>query len=177
MKVITLPEKKLRQKSLEVSLPLNDEDKKIVQELIDYLALANKEDNDLRPGVGIAAVQLGYLKRMFYVKFEDENNKHWEELLINPKLVAESVQYAALQSGEGCLSVTEEHEKEGLVHRKAKIIIKGFSYFQNTEVELTLTGFSAIVFQHELDHLDGKLFIDRINHKEPWAQKDQEFIL
>lgn len=177
MKVITLPEKKLRQKSLEVALPLNDEDKKIAQELIDYLALANREDNDLRPGVGIAAVQLGYLKRMFYVNCEDENNIHWEELLINPKLVAESVQYAALQAGEGCLSVTEKHEKEGFVHRKAKIIIKGFSYFQNKEVELTLTGFSAIVFQHELDHLDGKLFIDRINHKEPWVQKEQEFIL
>lgn len=177
MKVITLPEKKLRQKSLEVSLPLNSEDKKIAQELIDYLALANREDNDLRPGVGIAAVQLGYLKRMFYVNFEDEHEKHWEELLINPVLVAESVQYAALHSGEGCLSVTEKHEKEGLVHRKAQIIIKGFSYFKNKEIELTLTGFSAIVFQHEFDHLNGMLFIDRINHKEPWTQKEQEFIL
>ena len=177
MKVITLPDDKLRKESLEVKLPLSAEDKKIAEELIEYLALSNREDNDLRPGVGIAAVQLGYLKRMFYVDFTDEYNVHWKELLINPVLVAESQMPAALETGEGCLSVLGKYEQTGLVHRKAKIIIKGHSYFKNEEVELTLTGYSSIVFQHELDHLNGMLFIDRINKKKPWAKKMDEVIL
>ena len=177
MKVITLPNEKLRMESIAVNLPLSAEDKKIADELIDYLALSNQEDNDLRPGVGIAAVQLGYLKRMFYVNFTDEYDVTWKELLINPEIIAESQIPAALESGEGCLSVLGKFEKEGLVHRKAKIIIKGYSYFKNKEVELTLSGYSAIVFQHEMDHLNGTLFIDRINKKRPWTKKMDEVIL
>lgn len=90
MKIVELPDKKLRERSLEVVLPLQEEDKKIAQELIDYIELSKREDNELRPGVGIAAVQLGYLKRMFYVDTPSEKGDSYKELLINPIKVAES---------------------------------------------------------------------------------------
>lgn len=177
MKLTTLPNKTIRKISEEVKLPLSHEDKKIAEELIKYIKMADDPKNKMRPGVGIAAVQLGYLKRMFYVRFTNENDEKVEELLINPILVSESQGYIALAEGEGCLSVEPRDHIDGLVHRKQKIIIKGYSYLQNKEVEILQEGFGAIVFQHELDHLDGHLYIDRINKKEPWKQLEWELVI
>lgn len=178
MKVIELPDKKLRQRSLEVSLPLSEEDDKIAQELIKYLELSKDPRSGLRPGIGIAAVQLGYLKRMFYIDVSDGEGNSFQELLINPTIIGRSKEDAALEQGEGCLSVNEDAKgQEGLVHRHAGIIIRGYSYLTKQEVEYSPEGFLAIVFQHEYDHLDGKLFIDRIDHKNPWAKRKDEYII
>jgi peptide deformylase len=64
----------------------------------------------------------------------------------------------------------------GLVVRSWKIVVKGYSNYEQKEKTFTLTGYPAIVFQHELDHLQGKLFFDWINNKNPW-QKDDNLIL
>ena len=160
-----------------VKLPLQKEDEEIAKNLISYLELAKKEDNSLRPGVGISAVQLGFLKRMFLVNFEHQGQLE-NELLINPKIESYSFVKAALESGEGCLSVKENYkDQKGLVHRYNKIIISGYSYFKKKQVTLTKIGFVAIVYQHEMDHLNGKLFIDRISKSKPWETQANELII
>lgn len=177
MKTITLPNDKLRKRSQEVSLPLSADDKQIAEDLIKYIELSKDPRSGLRQGIGLAAVQLGHLKRMFYVNFPD-GDAEFKELLINPVIVSEGKDFAALQQGEGCLSVKEEHpNQKGLVHRKNKIVMRGFSYLTNQEVEYELEGFPAIVFQHEYDHLEGKLFIDHINKKNPWEPRKEEAII
>lgn len=177
MRTVTLPNGKLRKRSEEVLLPLSIEDKQIAEDLIKYIEMSKDPRSGLRPGIGLAAIQLGHLKRMFYVDFFDGEGD-FKELLINPVIVEEGREYAALQQGEGCLSVKEEHpNQEGLVHRKNKITIKGYSYLHNADVEYELEGFPAIVFQHEYDHLEGKLFIDRINKKRPWDPKEKEILI
>lgn len=178
-KIILLPNKKLREISVEVQLPLSDEDIKLAEEMIDYIDTSGLPNSGVRPGIGVAAVQLGELKRMFYINLQSEDEPNaFREFLINPVFTAESEAEAALDSGEGCLSVSEDHpDQEGLVHRKERVRVKGYSYLQKKEVEFTKSGFEAIVLQHEMDHLNGKLFIDRINKKDKWTpHKNEELI-
>lgn len=168
MKLTILPDPKLRQKSLEVALPLSKEDQAIIDDMIYYVDESQKEGSTLRSGIGIAAVQLGHLKRMFYINvvYNSEGDQ-FRDVIINPRMSFQSSTPAALQNGEGCLSVDEEADgQEGLVHRKNRVIVKGYSYFDKKEKEWDVTGFLAIVFQHEYDHLEGRLFIDRINKKD-----------
>jgi peptide deformylase len=88
--------------------------------------------------------------------------------LINPKVVGESEVECAIAEGEGCLSINESKFKtQGYINRKFKIIITGYSYFKKSNVKISKVGYDAIVLQHELDHLQGRLFIDRINKKDP----------
>ena len=112
---------------------------------------------------------------MFVVYFNDEENKKYEYQLVNPKIIMTSLKCAALQGGEGCLSVETKHD--GLVHRHYQITIKGYDALTNKDVILSLKGYPSIVFQHEYDHLDGILFYDRIDKANPNAKKDNETLL
>ena len=96
---------------------------------------------------------------------KDGNMVKYEFMLVNPKIVSRSVQPAYLESGEGCLSVENEHR--GYVVRNARVTIRAFDLVQNQDVEIRARGYIAIVLQHELDHMDGILFYDHINKKEP----------
>ena len=110
---------------------------------------------------------------MFYVNIPVHDKKNYVEFLINPTLLGESEAESAINDGEGCLSIDESKFKtQGYIKRKFKVIIKGYSYFQKKEITVTKVGYEAIVLQHEYDHIQGKLFIDRINKKEPWAKED-----
>ena len=165
MKIIQLPNKKLRKVSVEVKLPLNEEDEKIVKMMIEHIDQSQQPDATTRPGIGIAAIQMGFLKRMFYVNVPSSDiNEPLRDFLINPQIISESISKTALSGGEGCLSVNERDDEEGLVHRQFKIMIKGYSYFAKQEVQYTKAGMLAIVLQHEMDHLNGKLYIDRIDY-------------
>lgn len=168
MKLTLLPDSKLRQKSLNVTLPLSKEDESVINQMIQYVDESQKEGSTLRPGIGIAAVQLGHLKRMFYIYVEyGANGETFRDVIINPMLIGSSETFVALKSGEGCLSVPEDMKnQDGLVHRKRRVIFKGYSYFEQKEKEWDVNNFLAIVFQHEFDHLEGKLFIDHINKKD-----------
>lgn len=165
MPIVELPNSILHKKSLPVTLPLSDGDKVIAEEMINYIKASNEPGSQLRSGIGIAAVQLGYLKQMFYVKIKIDEENQFEELLINPKIL-KTAGKAALEGGEGCLSVGETvGNQTGLVHRALKITVIGYSYFKNDWIQYELEGLLAIVFQHEIDHLNGKLFFERINQK------------
>ena len=158
----------MRQKSLPVDLPLSAEDKKTLDEMLEYLKLSQDEDyaakHNIRAGVGIAAIQIGLLKRMFCIYYETEEGVVQYQL-VNPKIIEYSVKKCALQNGEGCLSVDGEHP--GLSHRYYKIKMAAFDALTNQDIVITARGFDAIVLQHEYDHLDGKFFYDRIDKNNP----------
>ncbi|MFD2628237.1 peptide deformylase [Oceanobacillus kapialis] len=154
----------------EVKTPLEREDRELLEEMLTFLK--NSQDDeiaqkyDLRAGVGVAAPQLGINKRLIAIHFEDPNGKLYSYGLVNPKIVSHSVEDAYLSAGEGCLSV--DRSVEGYVIRHARITVKATD-MDNNPLKLRLKGYAAIVFQHEIDHLNGIMFYDRINNKNPFA--------
>lgn len=169
LKIIKDNNPKMRQKSLPVDLPLSKEDKELLDSMLEHLKLSQDEEyakkHNIRAGVGLAAIQVGVLKRMFVIYYQGENNTITQYQLVNPKIVEVSMRKCALQNGEGCLSVDNEHK--GLVHRYYKIVMKAFDALQNKDIKIVARGYDAVVLQHEYDHLEGLFFYDRINKENP----------
>ncbi len=154
----------LRQVAEEVPLPASKEDKETLQKMLEFLINSQDpiiaEKYHLRPGVGLAAPQIGISKRMFAIHGTDENDQSFSMGLFNPKIVSHSVEETHLEGGEGCLSV--DREITGPVPRFARITFKATN-LEGEEITMRLRGYLAIVFQHELDHLNGIMFYDRID--------------
>jgi len=162
----------LRMRAKEVELPLSEEDKTTLKLMMEFLENGQNPElselYELRPGVGIAAPQINISKRMVAVLTTDEKNeKLYKLLLINPKIVSHSIQKVYIPGGEGCLSV--DREVEGLVARHKKITIKGHIYLPDKdevkELSMRISGYVAIVIQHEIDHLNGILFVDSLKEE------------
>ena len=162
--------KSLRERCLPVKEEEFDEVKSLLLEMIDYLKNSQdekiSEKYNIRPGVGIAAPQIGINKQFFAIYYLDEENKEHVYGFINPKIISESTKLCYLLGGEGCLSVDKEHQ--GYVYRPYKITIKGFNVVTNKEETKVLTKYEGIVFQHEYDHLKGILFYDHIDKNNPF---------
>ena len=164
----------LREKAKELSFPLSEEDKETLRSMREFLINSQDEETakryGLRSGVGLAAPQIDVAKRMIAVYLPDDGNgKSYDYMLVNPKVMSYSVQEAYLPTGEGCLSVDENIP--GLVHRHNRVTIKAQDIDGN-EVKLRLKGYPAIVFQHEIDHLNGVMFYDYIDANEPLKPHD-----
>lgn len=159
----------MRKRSLPVELPLSAKDKETLDAMLDYLKKSQDEEyaekHHINPGVGLAAIQISILKRMFVVYFKDEEDNEIAYQLVNPVIVESSVKKCALQNGEGCLSVDKPHQ--GLVHRYYRIKMKAFDALTNKDIEINATGYEAIVLQHEFDHLNGMFYYDHINAMDP----------
>ena len=166
-------DKILRQKSEEVTFPLTESDKKTINDIIEMLTNSQipelAEKYDLRPGMGLAAVQLGIKKRYFVVVHEYEDGKFDNYVLINPKIVSSSEEMIYVGEGEGCLSVNRE--TVGIVPRSARVTMEAYDVDGN-KIRVRGREELAIAFQHELDHLNGILFVDRIDKKNPFKNKD-----
>ncbi len=159
----------LREVSKEVEYPLTKENRLIMKKMIDYVRTSQDENDnsEYRPAYGISAVQLGFPKKLFYIRIVDDLRDTFEEYaLINPEIISKSEEKSFLDSGEGCLSVDEEYK--GYVYRPNKIVIRAIDYFSDREIEITAKGLVSIVMQHEYDHLLGILFYDRINKLDPF---------
>ncbi|GAB4072274.1 peptide deformylase [Barrientosiimonas marina] len=160
----------LSKKTEDVPLPPSDEDIQLLNDMLTFLKNSQDEETaeqyNLRPGVGLAAPQLGLNKRMCAVHFEDAKEKLYSYGLINPKVVSHSVEQAYLTDGEGCLSV--DRDVEGYVPRSARVTVKAIGT-DGKELKLRLRGYPAIVVQHEIDHLHGIMFYDHINTENPFA--------
>ena len=158
----------MRQKSLPVELPLSAEDKETLDVMLDYIKKSQDDDyakkHNIRSGIGMAAIQIGILKRMFVIYYEREEGPVQYQL-VNPKIIEYSFRKCALKDGEGCLSVDGEHP--GYAHRYYKIKMEAYDALTDQEIIITARGFDAIVLQHEYDHLDGKFFYDRIDPNKP----------
>lgn len=178
LKIVKDNNPKIRKKSEEVSLPLSKEDREILDSMFDYLVKSQDDEyaskHNIRPGVGMAAIQAGFLKRMFVIYYQKENSTV-QYKLVNPKIIETSIRKAALSNGEGCLSVDNEHE--GLVHRYYKIVMKAYDALQDKDIVITATGYDAIVLQHEYDHLNGILFYDHIDKTKPQQQLPNEELI
>ena len=137
-------EKFLRQKA--VDFDFSKFTKKEINELIKAMRIMMK----LNDGVGLAANQAGLNTRVFVAQVEDKFYA-----IFNPKIIHESEEMAA--EDEGCLSVPGFY---GPVPRSTKITLTAYDK-NNKPVKIKAWGLLARVFQHEVDHLNGKLFIDR----------------
>ncbi|HLS20187.1 MAG TPA: peptide deformylase [Bacillota bacterium] len=159
----------LRKTAEEVELPPSDDIKETLDKMLTFLKNSQDEQiaekYNLRSGVGLAAPQININKRLIAVYYTDQNDKLHSYQLINPKIVSHSVEQAYLANGEGCLSV--DRNIEGYVVRYARITVKAYD-IKGQEVKLRLKGYPAIIFQHEIDHLNGVMFYDHIDSNNPF---------
>lgn len=164
----------LRRKSKDANLPLNDEYKKIINNIITELKYSQIEEYEkkynLRPGMGLAFPQLGINERIIVIVHEYDEGKFENYVVVNPKLVSYSDEMIAAEAGEGCLSVNRE--VEGHVKRHARVTIEGFDVNGN-KIRVRAREELSIAFQHELDHLEGILFYDRIDKKKPFYSENE----
>jgi peptide deformylase len=108
------------------------------------------------PGVGLAATQVGDTRRLVVVDTDHQHPGNHLLKLINPRIVEAE---GSILWEEGCLSVIDFTAE---VRRATKVLVRAWTPEQN-EIEIEAADLQAIAFQHELDHLDGKLFIDRLS--------------
>lgn len=167
---------KIREKSKDVLLPLSEDDKQLLLDMHKYVydstieEIAEKEN--LRPAVGISAIQVGIPKKLTAVVLKDAEGKVIVEYcLVNPKIISSSIEKAYLKNGEGCLSVEAEHD--GYIYRSARVKVKAYDLLTDSEVIIKASGYLAIVLQHELDHFKGILFYDHINKVNPFYIDEQ----
>ena len=177
----------LRAVAEDVTFPLSDQEIILGEKMMQFLHHSQDpvmaEKLGLRGGVGLAAPQLDISKRIIAVLVpnpEDADGNppkeaySLQEVMYNPKVVAHSVQDAALGDGEGCLSV--DRNVPGYVVRHARVTVEYFTK-DGEKKRIKLKGYNSIVVQHEIDHINGVMFYDRINPKDPFAVKDGMLIL
>jgi peptide deformylase len=148
MDIVTYPHRIL----LQPTLPVEDIDGQL-QQLIEDMA----DTMYAAPGVGLAANQVGSSNRILIFDEMSDQEKRQYQVIINPKLIESEGEL--ISENEGCLSVPEFRSD---VKRSARVLVEGVDRDGNP-LRMEAEGFRAIVLQHEIDHLDGKLFIDRIS--------------
>ena len=167
-------DKRLRQVSKEVEFPLTKKDRELIDTMIEYLHNSQIEElaekYDLRPGMGLSAIQLGVAKRYFVVVHEYEEGKFDNYVIINPKIISNSVEKIYVTDGEGCLSVNRP--VPGIIPRYARVTIEGYD-MEGRKIHVRAREDLAICFQHEMDHLNGIIFVDHIDPKNPFKGKDE----
>jgi peptide deformylase len=149
LKIEVYPAAVLKQKTEPVQC-IDDEIRQLAEDMLETMYQA--------PGVGLAAPQVGRSLRLLVADpgDEEDRNKRNPLVLINPEITEREGQAAI---NEGCLSVPGFTAE---VHRAYRIALRAWT-LDEQEIELELEDFPAIVIQHEYDHLDGILFIDRIS--------------
>lgn len=145
LSLVTLRAKNLRRPSEEVSKEIisTPEFQKYCDEMIEAMKKFN--------GVGLAGVQVGDNRRIAVVQTEAG-----PEIIINPKIYSKSKKQNVME--EGCLSIPKHF---GSVPRSHKIDVS-YTNREGKRIRKKVRGFAARIFQHEIDHMDGKLFVDRI---------------
>ncbi len=142
--VVKFPSKVLKTRASEVA-QVTSEDRKLVKNMIDTMYAEN--------GVGLAANQVGVLRRIFVSSHDQVEGN--EQVYFNPKIVKKE---GIIKEFEGCLSVPEYYEP---VKRAKKVWMRAMT-LDGKSVEVKAEGLLSRIFQHEIDHLDGILFIDRL---------------
>ena len=167
-------DKRIRLVSKEVEFPLDNKTKQTINDALEMLRLSQIDEEatkyDLRPGMGLSAIQLGITKRWFVIVYEYEEGKFENYVVINPKIISQSEEMIYVEEGEGCLSINRPIE--GIVPRNARIKVEYYDMDGN-KVETRFREELSIVFQHELDHLNGILFYDHIDKKDPFKNADR----
>ena len=147
LQILKYPEPALNQMSLPVK-NITGDTVQLVSDLLETMYAA--------PGVGLAAPQVGALQRIIVMDVDHENPGKQLYKLINPMIRRAE---GEVIWEEGCLSVVDFTAE---VRRAARVEVMAFDEHQK-EVKIEAEGLLAVALQHEIDHLDGKLFIDRIS--------------
>jgi len=148
LEVLTYPNKFLQQPTK----PVENIDE-VIQKLVADMAETMYE----APGVGLAAIQVGSDKQVLVYDEKPTESDRGYGVIINPKIVETEGQI--ISENEGCLSVPDFRSD---VKRAARIVVEGVDR-DGKSLRFEADGFLAIVLQHEIDHLNGTLFIDRIS--------------
>jgi len=146
-KILTEPDPFLRQKSENVD-KVDKEVKKLIDDMLDTMYAA--------PGIGLAAIQVGVPKRIIVIDLSKEEEKN-PLYFVNPKIILKSNTKATYE--EGCLSVTGQFAE---IDRPNQCLINYLDY-NGKQQELNAEGLLATCIQHEMDHLEGILFIDYLS--------------
>jgi peptide deformylase len=155
--IIYLPHDSLRQRSVKVGF-INEEIKQIIEDMkLATIDWENSREHEV--GVALAAVQIDKLYRIVVIRedFNDKNNTNFD-VFINPKIVKYECEVE--EDFEGCLSVRDVY---GKVPRNTKIRVDALDE-NGKAIRVKAEGFLARVFQHEIDHTNGKLFVDHIKN-------------
>ncbi len=155
--IITLPHESLREHSLKVGI-VDNEIKKLVKDM-ESATLDWEDSREHEVGVALAAVQINKLHKIVIIRddFNDKNNRNFH-VFINPKIV--KYEGSIEKDFEGCLSVKGIY---GKVPRYTKIRVKALN-LEGKEIRVKAEGFLARIFQHEIDHVNGKVFVDHIKN-------------
>ena len=147
-KIIIEPDSLLRKKSQSLE-KVDDELKKLMDDMLETMYSA--------PGIGLAAVQVGVLKRLVVIDLSKDDQKKEPLFFVNPKITFQSKKTSVYE--EGCLSLPGHFAE---IERPAECHIKYIDYDGKSK-ELQASGLLATCIQHEIDHLDGILFIDYLS--------------
>ena len=157
MEILKYPNPILKKRCQEVDR-IDDGLKKLIQDMTETMYQAN--------GVGLAACQVGVLQRVIVIDVSPLDPKQGLLTLVNPEIVSEE---GEIEREEGCLSVPDCWEK---VKRKEKLRVRGVSP-EGKEVAVTGEGILAISLQHEIDHLNGVLILDRLSRLKREIYRDK----
>ena len=148
LEILTYPNKFLQQPTQPVE-NIDEDIQKLVADMAETMYDA--------PGVGLAAIQVGSDKQVLVYDEKPTESDRGYGVIINPKIVETEGQI--ISENEGCLSVPDFRSD---VKRAARIVVEGVDR-DGKSLRFEADGFLAIVLQHEIDHLNGTLFIDRIS--------------
>ena len=149
MEILLVPHPILRQKANKLK-SITEEDIKIANQMMEAMIKA--------PGVGLAANQVGILKQIVTINYEDkESNKKVNYVLFNPSIIKYSEETVVME--EGCLSLPEQYAD---VERPKEIVVEYIDENKKT-IKKEIDGYQARILQHEIDHLSGKLFVDYLS--------------
>ena len=167
LEIIRLGHPTLRQKAEPVTANelLTDDTQNLIDDMIETMRAAN--------GVGLAATQVNVMKRIFVMEIKSSNPRYpdHEELpataIINPEII--SLSEETHEDWEGCLSIPD---LRGMVPRSVSVELHGLDRNGN-EIEAEAEGFVARIIQHETDHLNGVVFLDRMNDLQTLTHLDE----
>ncbi len=145
LRILEFPDPRLRKKATPVEV-VDDALRGLIDDMFETMYEA--------PGIGLAATQVDVHKRLFVADISQEKTDPY--VLINPQLLEKD---GVIVSEEGCLSVPGYYEEV----ERAEHIRVSFLNRDGAEVEMEAEGMLAVCFQHEIDHLDGKLFVDYLS--------------
>ena len=146
--ILTEPNKDLRQISKNVDT-VGKEEQKLMDDMLETMYAA--------PGIGLAAIQIGVPKRIIVMDISKDENDKEPRYFVNPKIKNKNLEKATYE--EGCLSVPGQFAE---IERPNSCEVEYLDYHGNTQV-LKANGLLATCIQHEMDHLDGILFIDYLS--------------
>ncbi len=147
--ILIAPDARLKQKSVSVDGPVTDAHRALMDDMLETMYDA--------PGIGLAAIQVGEPLRIIVMDISPEGEPKAPRYFVNPEILWKSEEMAPYE--EGCLSVPDIYDD---VERPARVKLRYLDY-TGKQIEEDCEGLFAVCIQHEMDHLEGVLFIDHLS--------------